>query len=169
MSIRDSESFNWHSDAELEDQDLHIRGQKLFFIVVVFSIVLLFTALFLFARRICRHHGLLFDAVPPHQAPPTLPSQDDGLDADAIKRLPIILHQRAATEETECCICLSAFVDGAKLKVLPGCEHSFHSECVDKWLANHSNCPLCRASLKLNPSLPRILIQSPPVTTTLPL
>ncbi|BAT81100.1 RING-H2 finger protein ATL66-like [Vigna umbellata] len=168
MSIRDSESFNWHSDAELEDQDLHIRGQKLFFIVVLFSIVVLFTALFLFARRICHHHGLLFDAVPPQQAPPTLPS-DDGLDADAIKRLPIILHQRTAAEETECCICLGAFVDGAKLKVLPGCEHSFHSECVDKWLANHSNCPLCRASLKLNPSLPRILIQSPPVRTTLPL
>jgi len=167
MSIRDSESFNWHYDAELDDQSLHFRGHKLFFIIVIFSIVFLFTALFIFARRICRHHGLLFEAVPPHQASPMLPSQD-GLDADAIKRLPIILHQRAAAEESECCICLGAFVDGAKLKVLPGCEHSFHSECVDKWLANHSNCPLCRASVKLDPSLPRILIQSPPVRTTIP-
>ena len=60
-----------------------------------------------------------------------LPYQDD-LDADAIKRLPFILHQRAAAEESECCICLGAFVDGTKLKVLPGCEYSFHSECVER-------------------------------------
>ncbi|QCE13322.1 hypothetical protein DEO72_LG11g315 [Vigna unguiculata] len=84
-----------------------------------------------FARQICRHHGLLFDAVPSHQAPSMLPSQD-GLDADAIKRLPFILHQRATAEESECCIYLDAFVDVAKLKVLPGCEYSFHSECVER-------------------------------------
>ncbi|CAJ1971037.1 unnamed protein product [Sphenostylis stenocarpa] len=168
MSIHDSEAFNWHYDTELDDQTLEIRGRKLFFIIVVFSVILLFTALFVFARRICSHHGLPFDSHPPHNPTPTLPPQD-GLDAAAIKRLPIILHQRAAAEETECCICLGMFVDGAKLKVLPGCEHSFHSECVDKWLADHSNCPLCRASLKLDPAFPRILIQAPPVRTTLPL
>jgi len=60
-----------------------------------------------------------------------LPSQD-GLDADAIKRLPFILHQRATAKESECWICLGAFIDGAKLKVLPGCEYSFHSECVER-------------------------------------
>ncbi|QCD87115.1 hypothetical protein DEO72_LG3g1647 [Vigna unguiculata] len=59
-----------------------------------------------------------------------LPSQDD-LDADAIKRLPFILHQRAAAEESECCICFGTFVDDAKLKVLPGCKYSFHSVCVE--------------------------------------
>ncbi|KAG5064463.1 hypothetical protein JHK85_005646 [Glycine max] len=171
MSIRDSESLNWHYDTELDDETLEIRGRKLFFVIVLFSIILLFTALFVFARRICRHHhGLLLpNAVPPRHASLS-PPQNSGLDAEAIKRLPIVLHPRrnlAAAEETECCICLGVFADGEKLKVLPGCDHSFHCECVDKWLANHSNCPLCRASLKLDSSFPRILIQSPPVRTSL--
>ncbi|QCD94393.1 hypothetical protein DEO72_LG5g2476 [Vigna unguiculata] len=37
---------------------------------------------------------------PSHQAPSMLPSQDD-LDADAIKRLPFILHQRVAAKESD--------------------------------------------------------------------
>ncbi|TKY56886.1 RING-H2 finger protein ATL66 [Spatholobus suberectus] len=174
---RDSEVFNWHYDTELDGQTLEIRGRKLFFIIVLFSIIFLFVALFVFARRICRQHGVLLPSVQPRHAPPPPPQQEEqqqqqGLDADAIKRLPIILHQappgpNRAAAETECCICLGAFVDGEKLKVLPGCDHSFHCECVDKWLANHSNCPLCRASLKLDSSFPRILIEAPPLRTSL--
>ncbi|TKY71739.1 RING-H2 finger protein ATL77 [Spatholobus suberectus] len=88
------------------------------------------------------------------------------LDADAINQAPP--RPNRAAEGTECCICLGAFVDGQKLKVLPGCDHSFHRECINKWLANHFNCPLCRASLKLDSSFPGILIQEPPVRTSLP-
>ncbi|XP_027368516.1 RING-H2 finger protein ATL66-like [Abrus precatorius] len=176
MSNQDAPPFSWHYDAELNDETLEIHGRKLFFIIVLFSIILLFTALFLFARRICRRHGLLpittFHSIQPRHAPP--PSPPQGLDPDAIKKLPIILHQappspNRALEETECCICLSAFVDGEKLKVLPGCDHSFHCECVDKWLVNHSNCPLCRASLKFDSSFPRVLIQEPPIRHSVPL
>ncbi|KAK7300500.1 hypothetical protein RJT34_11345 [Clitoria ternatea] len=173
MSHRDAEPFNWHYDTELDDETLQIRGRKLFFIVVLFSIVLLFTFLFVLARRICRHHALL-DSVPPLHAPPQNPPSQ-GMDAAAIKKLPMVLHQAAPNRAAECCICLSAFVDGEKLKMLPGCEHCFHCECVDTWLANHSNCPLCRASLSLkladddhSSSLPQILIQEPPVRYTLP-
>lgn len=49
--------------------------------------------------------------------------------------------------ELECCICLGGFEDGEKVKVLPNCEHAYHSLCVDKWLSSHSSCPLCRDSL----------------------
>ncbi|XP_022753611.1 putative RING-H2 finger protein ATL50 [Durio zibethinus] len=37
--------------------------------------------------------------------------------------------------------------DEENLKVLPECNHAYHSECVDKWLNSQSSCPLCRASL----------------------
>lgn len=46
-----------------------------------------------------------------------------------------------------CPICLSEFVEGEKLRVLPGCCHSFHVDCVDGWLISNSTCPSCRQSL----------------------
>ncbi|KAI3862495.1 hypothetical protein MKX03_011583 [Papaver bracteatum] len=39
------------------------------------------------------------------------------------------------------------------LKILPGCNHSFHAYCVDIWLNLNSTCPICRISfISLNGS-----------------
>ncbi|KAJ8764135.1 hypothetical protein K2173_005044 [Erythroxylum novogranatense] len=48
---------------------------------------------------------------------------------------------------TECAICLSEFVEGEELRVLPQCNHAFHVACVDMWLGSHSSCPSCRQML----------------------
>ncbi|XP_027337478.1 RING-H2 finger protein ATL66-like [Abrus precatorius] len=56
-------------------------------------------------------------------------------------------------EKKECCICLSLFQDGERLKVLTQCQHAYHSECLDMWLRAHPSCPLCRASLNVSNSL----------------
>ncbi|KAI5663305.1 hypothetical protein M9H77_22628 [Catharanthus roseus] len=75
-----------------------------------------------------------------------------GLDDATIGGLPTFSYEPSgkngtnnkSIEETECCICLSIFEEGDKVKVLPKYSHGFHSESVDKWLRNRSNCPLCR-------------------------
>ncbi|GAA0169047.1 hypothetical protein LIER_23611 [Lithospermum erythrorhizon] len=51
-----------------------------------------------------------------------------------------------ALEDAECCICLSAYDDGAELRELP-CGHHFHSTCVDKWLFINATCPLCKYNI----------------------
>lgn len=53
--------------------------------------------------------------------------------------------------DTVCVICLEAFLDGDRLRVLP-CNHSFHVGCIDRWLSgSHSHhecftsgCPTCK-------------------------
>ncbi|GLJ39044.1 hypothetical protein SUGI_0795990 [Cryptomeria japonica] len=72
-----------------------------------------------------------------------------GLKKKSIKALPSEVYRRERSEAvvTECPICLVEFMEGEKLRVLPKCKHSFHMECVDKWLASHSSCPTCRYSL----------------------
>lgn len=51
-----------------------------------------------------------------------------------------------ADEDAECCICLSAYDDGAELRQLP-CGHHFHCICVDKWLHINATCPLCKYNI----------------------
>ncbi|KAL3625685.1 hypothetical protein CASFOL_030214 [Castilleja foliolosa] len=52
-------------------------------------------------------------------------------------------------EDAECCICLSAYDDGAELRELP-CGHHFHSACIDKWLYLNATCPLCKFNILKN-------------------
>ncbi|BFG34138.1 hypothetical protein CerSpe_204120 [Prunus speciosa] len=51
----------------------------------------------------------------------------------------------------QCSICLEEFMDGEECRLLAKCKHSFHKQCVDKWLTNKESklpCPLCRASVQ---------------------
>uniref|UniRef100_A0A7S4VNP9 RING-type domain-containing protein n=1 Tax=Alexandrium monilatum TaxID=311494 RepID=A0A7S4VNP9_9DINO len=49
-------------------------------------------------------------------------------------------------EAQECVVCLEAFTKGDKLRILP-CLHGFHKRCVDSWLCQSSECPLCKHSV----------------------
>jgi Ring finger domain len=59
--------------------------------------------------------------------------------------------------DSECVICLEAFSEGDRLRVLP-CNHSFHIGCIDRWLSgSHSHfecftsgCPTCKKSPSTN-------------------
>nr|XP_009610438.1 RING-H2 finger protein ATL66-like [Nicotiana tomentosiformis] len=155
MSSQNSHSFHWHY-AEFDDNDFQIRGRTLFFVVVLFAIILIATLLFLYARWVCKFRSpLSAEAARSAHAPSSVPPPPQGLDPAFIDNLPIILHRTSdcrgnTAAEVECCICLGIFQDGDKVKVLPSCQHCYHSECVDKWLRNQSSCPLCRASLQFN-------------------
>ena len=46
-------------------------------------------------------------------------------------------------EKVNCSICLEELNDG-KEKYELACHHLYHKECIQKWLSNHTTCPLCR-------------------------
>ncbi|CAA6654452.1 unnamed protein product [Spirodela intermedia] len=52
-------------------------------------------------------------------------------------------------EDSDCCICLCRYEDGAELCSLP-CNHYFHSGCITKWLRINAICPLCKYSILRN-------------------
>lgn len=49
----------------------------------------------------------------------------------------------------ECQVCLSEYLNGEQLRVLP-CIHEFHSACIDRWLKSNNTCPVCRADVKVD-------------------
>ncbi|KAM7274469.1 hypothetical protein ACFE04_016335 [Oxalis oulophora] len=73
-----------------------------------------------------------------------------GVQKKALKSFPIVSYSpelKLPGLDTECAICLSDFSVGEKLRLLPKCQHGFHTRCIDKWLSSHSSCPTCRHCL----------------------
>ena len=73
-------------------------------------------------------------------------SAGGGLSAEQVDELPC--HEcKEGPGGGECAVCLEAFRAGDRCRVLPGCEHGFHAECVDTWLRRSRRCPICRAEV----------------------
>ena len=48
------------------------------------------------------------------------------------------------TFKYKCCsICLADFSAGEMVKVIPGCGHTFHGDCLEQWLVREFRCPNC--------------------------
>ena len=72
-------------------------------------------------------------------------------------------------------MCLAGLEDGEEARFLPGCGHGFHAGCVDRWLAAHTTCPLCRVTVAGRPeaststSLPHVPSEPANYAASLPL
>mmetsp|Transcript_102653 Transcript_102653/g.319890 ORF Transcript_102653/g.319890 Transcript_102653/m.319890 type:complete len:255 (+) Transcript_102653:85-849(+) len=64
-----------------------------------------------------------------------------------VERLPRV--RARASGSAECGVCLAGFASDIEVVQLP-CRHSFHTECISKWLTEfRSTCPLCATSVKV--------------------
>lgn len=56
-------------------------------------------------------------------------------------------HEKAGDASPQCPICLEDFIEGEIITAL-ACDknHTFHPNCIDKWLNSKSTCPVCRTS-----------------------
>ncbi|GMI68612.1 Arabidopsis Toxicos en Levadura 78 [Hibiscus trionum] len=73
-----------------------------------------------------------------------------GVEKNALKAFPTVKYAselKLPGLDSACVICLSEFATGERLRILPKCNHGFHTRCIDKWLSSHSSCPTCRHCL----------------------
>ena len=47
--------------------------------------------------------------------------------------------------EFACTICLLPYT--TETRKTTDCNHTFHTECIDRWLLEKSSCPLCRTTI----------------------
>lgn len=83
-----------------------------------------------------------------------------GLDADAMARRGVVTETHRGETKTrrsasslddgdsspKCAVCLECFEFGQAVSRLP-CTHQYHHACIEKWLATHVECPVCRVDL----------------------
>ncbi|PKU70453.1 E3 ubiquitin-protein ligase ATL31-like [Dendrobium catenatum] len=72
-----------------------------------------------------------------------------GLDPAVLETFPTLVYSEVKEHKIgkgalECAICLNEFEDEDTIRLLPKCDHVFHQECIDAWLASHVTCPVCR-------------------------
>ena len=48
-------------------------------------------------------------------------------------------------ENSTCPVCLERYAVGEVVRTIP-CFHTFHSTCIDPWLAQRAECPVCKHS-----------------------
>lgn len=76
-------------------------------------------------------------------------TESRGLSSDMIASLPSVSYKAQNTEDEntdQCVICRLDYEDGESLNVLP-CKHTYHSECITKWLQINKVCPVCSAEV----------------------
>lgn len=108
------------------------------------------------ARR--RFHGPNFDpaAIAGVEGGGRRSRRQPGLDAAVIETFPTFLYTtvkglKLGEGSLECAVCLNEFEDDETLRLIPKCNHVFHPDCIDAWLASHTTCPVCRANLVPEP------------------
>ncbi|XP_057735630.1 RING-H2 finger protein ATL16 [Arachis stenosperma] len=97
-----------------------------------------------------------------------------GLDEAVIRLIPVIGYKNSQHSSCECAVCLNEFQEHDKLRIIPNCSHVFHIDCIDVWLQNNANCPLCRTSISLTSRFsihqlltpPTIYSSSPPSSSS---
>ncbi|KAM7262033.1 hypothetical protein ACFE04_021110 [Oxalis oulophora] len=62
---------------------------------------------------------------------------------------PTIQYKKGCLEAMQCTVCLSEYEEGERVRRLMKCKHTFHKECLDKWLQHYraATCPLCRTKV----------------------
>ncbi|KAL7093636.1 hypothetical protein ACP275_11G051600 [Erythranthe tilingii] len=80
------------------------------------------------------------------------PSPPSGVDKSVVESLPFFRFSslRGPTEGLECAVCLARFDGTDVLRMLPKCKHTFHIDCIDRWLEKRDTCPLCRRRAEPN-------------------
>jgi|LauGreDrversion4_2_1035121.scaffolds.fasta_scaffold418772_2 hypothetical protein len=73
--------------------------------------------------------------------------QSTGMTDDLIEETcAVVDYAPGQDSSTSCTICMEDFQPGERVRILP-CFHHYHVACIDQWLREHPQCPVCKFSL----------------------
>jgi len=54
--------------------------------------------------------------------------------------------------DSDCVICFEVLKESKHITKCKTCNNKFHSNCLQRWLANKQSCPLCRSNITIDQS-----------------
>ncbi|KAG0484350.1 hypothetical protein HPP92_008429 [Vanilla planifolia] len=91
---------------------------------------------------------------PSSSSPTSARTSSSGLQPSVIRAIPTVRFSSSSSSSVvstaDCAVCQDDFRNGDMLRLLPGCTHAFHIDCVDPWLDSSASCPICRADISVN-------------------
>ncbi|MBA0611814.1 hypothetical protein Godav_012471, partial [Gossypium davidsonii] len=154
------------SAAQLTDSNIGHESYARFtptmaMIIAGLVVALFFMGFFSIYLRNCSRSGGNGSSVRPANVGAWRGRRDEmrGLEASVIETFPTMVYSEVKVHKIgkgalECAVCLNEFEDDETLRLIPKCNHVFHAECIDPWLASHVTCPVCRANLATQPGDP---------------
>mmetsp|Transcript_101261 Transcript_101261/g.285457 ORF Transcript_101261/g.285457 Transcript_101261/m.285457 type:complete len:324 (+) Transcript_101261:62-1033(+) len=94
------------------------------------------------------------------------PEPDNDVDIEAAQPRSFVFGAEAdlAKFGPTCIICISEFWEGDNVAQLP-CSHTFHTDCISKWLAKSRHCPLRCPQLALPPRVTQTPVEAVRLST----
>ncbi|GMI89833.1 Arabidopsis Toxicos en Levadura 7 [Hibiscus trionum] len=154
MSQSLSESQISSSSSSSVSAELKLYQAFIFSVPIFFAFILLFMFYLFYLRRRRADWSSLRMRTSPGLDSADIPMSmaELGLKKEVREMLPIIIYRETfSIRDTQCSVCLGDYQAEDKLQQIPACGHTFHMDCIDHWLANHSTCPLCRLSVLASP------------------
>lgn len=97
-------------------------------------------------------NALFAALINPSRLDSTNTSQTNGLTSEQITdNSTVMTYDNTSSDmdiqprSTICSICTLEYEPQQQIRSLDTCDHAFHTGCIDRWLADHNTCPLCRA------------------------
>jgi hypothetical protein len=140
-------------DSQKDEQEEGIMVMDLAITIVCITVaVLVLMYAYRVGRSICINEEVFFlaESIPDPEQTAQLRAR---VSAILISDIPVVKYNKdemekgqddtESSEGIDCAVCLDTLDEGDEVRKL-SCNHLFHKECIDPWLLDHHNCPLCK-------------------------
>ena len=66
---------------------------------------------------------------------------------DLLDKTTLNLRSEIDNDDEKCHICNENYIPNSICRKINGCQHFFHSCCIDKWFSTNNKCPICNQTV----------------------
>ncbi|KAK4351987.1 hypothetical protein RND71_027505 [Anisodus tanguticus] len=110
-------------------------------LIAIFAIIIVYMVICYLVLDLIDQHDNFNDEIT------RVDAHGSGLSVEELQEISCFYLKGQANYST-CAICLDGLCDAELCRSFPACNHMFHAQCIDPWLAKKPTCPTCRTPFR---------------------